>query len=61
MRAALESAAFQTKDVIDVMYADSGVKITVLRVDGGMTVNNLVSQIFWEFLYIVLKSPRLLH
>lgn len=43
-RAALESTAFQTVDVADAMTADSGVELTELRVDGGMTVNDLLMQ-----------------
>lgn len=43
-RAALESTAFQTVDVLDAMTADSGVDLTELRVDGGMTQNDLLMQ-----------------
>lgn len=43
-RAALESTAFQTVDVADAMTADSGVALTEMRVDGGMTVNDLLMQ-----------------
>lgn len=43
-RAALESTAFQTLDVLDAMTADSGVEPTEMRVDGGMTVNDLLMQ-----------------
>jgi glycerol kinase len=56
-RAALESAAFQTKDVIDAMHADSGAKISVLRVDGGMTANSLVMQFQANLLDIPLNRP----
>lgn len=44
-RAALESIAFQTMDVLNAMEADSGQSIRELRVDGGATANNLLMQI----------------
>jgi glycerol kinase len=44
-RAALESIAFQTMDVMKVMESDSGIKVNELRVDGGATTNNLLMQI----------------
>jgi glycerol kinase len=43
-RAAVESIAYQTMDVLHAMQADSKVKITELRVDGGATANNLLMQ-----------------
>jgi glycerol kinase len=43
-RAALESIAFQTMDVLKAMEADSGISIRELRVDGGATINNLLMQ-----------------
>lgn len=43
-RAALESIAYQTMDVLHLMEADSGIDIKELRVDGGATVNNLLMQ-----------------
>jgi glycerol kinase len=44
-RAALESIAFQTMEVLKAMEADSGAAIQELRVDGGATVNDLLMQI----------------
>jgi len=44
-RAALEAVAWQTREVLDAMEQDSGVKLNQLKVDGGMTVNNLLMQI----------------
>jgi glycerol kinase len=44
VRAALESIAFQSKDLIDAMEADSGEPISELRVDGGAASNNLLMQ-----------------
>lgn len=43
-RAVLEATSWQTREVVDAMYEDSGVPITTLKVDGGMTVNNLLMQ-----------------
>ncbi|HLK24342.1 MAG TPA: glycerol kinase GlpK [Caulobacteraceae bacterium] len=43
-RAALEATAWQTREVVDAMAADSGVKLKSLKVDGGMTANNLLMQ-----------------
>ena len=44
-RAVLEATAFQTRDVLDAMEKDSGVKLESLRVDGGMVENNLLMQL----------------
>jgi len=44
VRAALESIAFQSRDLIEAMEADSGEPITELRVDGGAAVNNFLMQ-----------------
>ncbi|MEH3115283.1 glycerol kinase GlpK [Pedobacter terrae] len=43
-RAALESIAYQTMDVLKAMEADAGISITELRVDGGVTANDLLMQ-----------------
>ncbi len=43
-RAVLEATAFQTRDVVEAMEQDSGIKLAVLRADGGMVVNNLLMQ-----------------
>ncbi len=43
-RAALESIAFQVADLVDAMHADSGIKLTELRVDGGATMNETLMQ-----------------
>ena len=52
-RAALEATGWQTRDVVRAMDADSGLPLTTLRVDGGMTTNNLLMQ----FLADVLSTP----
>jgi glycerol kinase len=43
-RAVLEATAFQTRDVVEAMEQDSGIKLNVLRVDGGMVANHLLMQ-----------------
>src|SRR5580700_10293704 len=43
-RAVLEATAWQTREVVDAMQADSGVSLKTLKVDGGMTANNLLMQ-----------------
>jgi glycerol kinase len=43
-RAALEATAYQTREVLDAMEADSGVKLASLKVDGGMTANQTLMQ-----------------
>jgi glycerol kinase len=43
-RAVLEATAYQTRDVLDAMWADSGVTLANLRVDGGMARNDLLMQ-----------------
>lgn len=43
-RAVLESTSWQTREVVDAMYQDSGVYLSNLKVDGGMTANNLLMQ-----------------
>jgi glycerol kinase len=43
-RAALEATAFQTRDVVEAMERDCGIRLAVLRADGGMVVNDLLMQ-----------------
>ncbi|WP_037578184.1 glycerol kinase GlpK [Phaeacidiphilus oryzae] len=43
-RAVLEATSWQTREVVDAMQKDSGVELTALKVDGGMTSNNLLMQ-----------------
>lgn len=58
-RAALESIAFQTVDILSAMEADSGVKIHELRVDGGATANNLLMQIQADILEADVVRPMI--
>lgn len=57
-RAALESTAYQTKDVLDAMTADSGVELEELRVDGGMTANGLLMQFQADLLGVDVVLPE---
>ena len=57
-RAVLESTAYQTRDVADAMVADSGVEITELRVDGGMTMNELLMQFQSDILGVEVHRPK---
>jgi glycerol kinase len=57
-RAALESIAFQTLEVLKAMEADSGISITELRVDGGATVNNLLMQFQSDLIGTRVIRPR---
>ncbi|MGH8872455.1 MAG: glycerol kinase GlpK [Acidimicrobiia bacterium] len=58
-RAALEATAFQTRDVLDAMVTDSGVRLRELRVDGGMTVNDLLMQFQADILGVDVIRPKL--
>jgi len=59
-RAALESIAFQTMDVLKAMEADSNIKIKELRVDGGAAVNNLLMQFQSDILNTNVIRPQLI-
>jgi len=56
-RAALESTAFQTAEVLEAMRADSGVELVELRVDGGMVVNDLLMQFQADILDVPVVRP----
>ena len=58
-RAAIESIAFQTVDVLKAMEADAGVKIKELRVDGGATANNLLMQFQADLLDCKVIRPNI--
>jgi glycerol kinase len=57
-RATLEAIAFQTRDVIDAMEADSGIVLEELRVDGGASSNNLLMQIQANVLGVPVVRPK---
>ena len=56
-RAALDSIAYQTMDVLKAMEADSGISIQELRVDGGATVNNLLMQFQSDIMNTTVVRP----
>ena len=56
-RAALEATAFQTREVLDAMNADSGVALTALKVDGGMVYNELLMQFQADVLGVPVIRP----
>jgi glycerol kinase len=57
-RATLEATAWQTKEVVDAMNADSGVTLTSLKVDGGMVVNDLLMQFQADVLGVPVIRPK---
>ena len=57
IRATLESVAYQTRDVLDAMQADSGINLTSLRVDGGAVANNFLMQFQADLLATEVHRP----
>lgn len=58
IRAALESIAYQTKDVLDAMIQDIGAPITSLRADGGASANNFLMQFQSDIIGCPVTRPR---
>ncbi|MFM8192995.1 MAG: glycerol kinase GlpK [Actinomycetota bacterium] len=59
-RAALEAICYQTRDVLDAMSADSGVKLPEMRVDGGITANALCMQMQADIMGIDVVRPQII-
>uniref|UniRef100_A0A8D0ACW8 glycerol kinase n=1 Tax=Sander lucioperca TaxID=283035 RepID=A0A8D0ACW8_SANLU len=57
--AALEAVCFQTREILDAMNQDSGVPLTQLQVDGGMTSNRLLMQLQADILCIPVVRPSM--
>ena len=57
IRATLESLAYQTKDVLDAMEADSGITVKTLRVDGGAVKNDFLMQFQSDLLNVPVERP----
>jgi glycerol kinase len=57
-RAVLEATAYQTREVLDAMEQDSGVKLTALKVDGGMVYNNTLMQFQSDILGVPVVRPK---
>lgn len=58
IRAAIESICYQTKDVLDAMQKDSGLKIKNLKIDGGASANNFLCQFQSDILGIDVIRPH---
>ncbi|MFM5892888.1 MAG: FGGY-family carbohydrate kinase, partial [Novosphingobium sp.] len=59
-RAALEAVAFQVREVVEAMARDSGVRLTELRTDGGMVVNELLMQFQADILGVPVVRPKVI-
>lgn len=57
VRATLESIAFKTRDVLQAMEDDAGIKLRVLKVDGGAVVNNFLMQFQADILGVAVERP----
>src|SRR5699024_7445142 len=58
IRATLESIAYQTKDVVEAMTADSGIDVHTLRVDGGAVGNEFLMQFQSDMLGAIVERPN---
>jgi len=58
-RATLESLAYQTKDVIDIMASESKITPKILKVDGGASLNNFLMQFQSDILNIEIRRPKI--
>lgn len=59
-RAILEATAFQAKEIFKAMEKDSGIKISILKVDGGMVINELLMQFQADILNIPIMRPEVI-
>lgn len=59
-RAALEAICYQTRDVLDAMSADSGVSLPEMRVDGGITANELCMQLQSDIMQVDVVRPKVI-
>jgi glycerol kinase len=57
-RAALEATAYQVRDVVEAMQADSGIKLATLKTDGGMVANELLMQFQSDILDVPVVRPK---
>src|SRR5438552_1543281 len=58
VRAALESIAYQSRDVLEAMTADGGERVQALRVDGGAVANDFLCQFQADVLDVPVERPR---
>ncbi len=59
-RAALEATAFQTLEILEAMEKDAGIRLSELRADGGMTVNELLMQFQSDLLNVPVVRPKMI-
>ncbi|PID58127.1 glycerol kinase [candidate division KSB3 bacterium] len=59
IRATLESLAYQSRDVLDVMHGDSGIDLQALRVDGGASTNDFLMQFQADILGVPVERPQI--
>lgn len=59
-RAALEASCYQVREVLEAMVQDSGIEITELRTDGGMTVNDLMMQFQSDIIDVPVVRPKII-
>ena len=60
IKATLESLAYQTKDILNAMQEDAGVKLAVLKVDGGACANNMLMQFQADILGADVERPEVI-
>jgi glycerol kinase len=60
VRAALESIAYQSRDVLEAMAADAGAPIRALRVDGGASANDFLCQFQADVMNVPVERPRVI-
>lgn len=60
IRAALESIAYQSKDILEVMQMDSGLDLKELKVDGGASVNRFMMQFQSDIMNVIVKRPKII-
>ena len=60
IRATLESLAYQSRDVLEVMHTDSGIDLQALRVDGGASANNFLMQFQSDILGVPVERPQII-
>lgn len=60
VRATLDAMAYQTKDVLSAMEADSGIKLASLKVDGGAVANNMLMQFQADILGVPVDRPQVI-
>ncbi|EIV99628.1 LOW QUALITY PROTEIN: glycerol kinase [Thermoanaerobacter siderophilus SR4] len=60
IRATLESIAYQTRDVLEAMQEDSGIKLQALKVDGGASANNFLMQFQSDILGVPVDRPQVI-